>query len=63
MFNAFVDAINQRIKSPSDGGGNINISPQSRRLLLPQEVLDMLGNEMLVHTEGARGVIRRRHGP
>lgn len=61
--HSVVDAINQHINPPSDGGGNINISQQSRRLLLPEEVRDMPGNEMLVFAEGVRGVIRAGRRP
>src|SRR5260370_30100085 len=64
MPSGIFDAVNRSIRGASRGNGvQVTMGSQQRRYMLPEEVTELSGDEMLVFAEGVRGVIRAGRKP
>jgi type IV secretion system protein VirD4 len=63
MASGFVDSINRSLRGLANGGTSISIGSRQRPYLLQEECSELDGDEMLVFTEGIKGVIRAGRKP
>jgi type IV secretory pathway TraG/TraD family ATPase VirD4 len=64
VASGIIDGINRSLRGLAGGNGtNVNIGSRQKPYMMPEEIVDMDTDEMLVFAEGVRGVIRAGRRP